>query len=279
MRGMTLGIVVAMMVLCAACSSSGSGRAVPGTTTSTVPAGATSTPPGASAGAQQLQGPAWSLTSSNAFTVPAQVDITATFANGTVGGASGCNSYSGSYDLHGNRITIGTLTTTRILCAPPVMGAEHAYLRTLVAAQTFVIEMGGTLQIVAGQGHVLDYGQQAQSVVGAWNVTGYLNHAATAIVAVIRDTHPTAVFAATGTVSGSTGCNTYRGGYEVNGASISIGPLASTRKLCPEVEGISNQEAGLVAALESAKTFSVRGDFLTLLDAHGQLVVDLQRTS
>ncbi|MEL6567623.1 MAG: META domain-containing protein [Pseudomonadota bacterium] len=36
------------------------------------------------------------------------------------------------------------------------------------------------------------------------------------------------------TVSGSAGCNSFNGAFTLDGAQIGFGPLATTRKLCPE---------------------------------------------
>jgi heat shock protein HslJ len=39
---------------------------------------------------------------------------------------------------------------------------------------------------------------------------------------------------AAGTVSGSAGCNTYRGPYTLDGSSLLVGLLTTTRKACPD---------------------------------------------
>jgi heat shock protein HslJ len=74
-----------------------------------------------------------------------------------------------------------------------------------------------------------------------------------------------------GTVSGTAGCNTYSGSYTIDGETITIGPLASTLKFCVEPEGVMEQETTYLGLLQSAETFSVRGDTLTVLN--GEMVV------
>jgi heat shock protein HslJ len=83
------------------------------------------------------------------------------------------------------------------------------------------------------------------------------------------ETHPvegsslTATFD-NGTVSGLAGCNSFTGGYTTDGDSIEIGPLASTLVFC---DGLMDQEAAYLGLLQSAETYSVDGDSLTLATA------------
>ncbi len=67
-----------------------------------------------------------------------------------------------------------------------------------------------------------------------------------------------------GTVSGVAGCNNYSGSYSIDGDSITIGPLASTLMSCGDQEGVVEQETAYLGLLQSAETFSVDGDTMTL---------------
>ena len=70
------------------------------------------------------------------------------------------------------------------------------------------------------------------------------------IVLPIDGTTVTAEFA-DDQVNGSAGCNTYFGGYETDGSSLSIGQLASTQAFCAEPDGTMDQEFGYLALLSS----------------------------
>ena len=74
----------------------------------------------------------------------------------------------------------------------------------------------------------------------------------------------TADFGKDGTLSGNSGCNTYSGGYKVNGDQITIGPLASTMMACSDPVGVMEQEAQYLAALQSAATYQIEGNVLQL---------------
>ena len=77
-------------------------------------------------------------------------------------------------------------------------------------------------------------------------------------------------------MTGSAGCNDYFAAYKTEGDNISIGPIGSTRKICAEPEGIMEQEQQYLAALETAATYSLRGDTLDLRTAEGARAVAFQ---
>ena len=63
---------------------------------------------------------------------------------------------------------------------------------------------------------------------------------------------------ASGTASGTSGCNTFSGPYAVDGQSLDIGPLTSTRKACPGP--VMATEQAYFAALEAVTTWAVPQD-------------------
>ena len=63
--------------------------------------------------------------------------------------------------------------------------------------------------------------------------------------------------------SGNSGCNGFSGPYVLQGASLRLGPLASTRRACTDEE-MNRQETALFQALESTRTWRVTGDTLVL---------------
>ena len=81
-------------------------------------------------------------------------------------------------------------------------------------------------------------------------------------VDVPEDADPPTLLLEDGNASGFGGCNTFTGGYELDGDSISIGPLAGTLMACElqkmAVEGV------YLPALEAADAWSIDGDELVL---------------
>ena len=76
-----------------------------------------------------------------------------------------------------------------------------------------------------------------------------------------------AQFTADGKVSGSAGCNQYSGKYTVSGSNITFDPsIATTMMACSQP--IMDQESAYLKMLGEAKTYTVKGDELTLTGAN-----------
>ncbi len=61
-------------------------------------------------------------------------------ANSSVSGSTGCNSYSGTYVVQGDKMTFGQMTQTLRACAAPeAMQQEQRYLRALAASGSYVV--------------------------------------------------------------------------------------------------------------------------------------------
>jgi putative lipoprotein len=73
-----------------------------------------------------------------------------------------------------------------------------------------------------------------------------------------------------GTVNGSTGCNQYSAPYTVDGDSLEIGAVASTRMACAPPRDEVERE--YVAALGLVTGWSMDGDELVLSDGEGELL-------
>ncbi|HSV85604.1 MAG TPA: META domain-containing protein [Levilinea sp.] len=78
-------------------------------------------------------------------------------------------------------------------------------------------------------------------------------------------------FDAGGAAGGNSGCNSYGGGYSLEGSRITFDEIGSTLMACLE-ENIMEQEAAYLGALLSAQEVSLEGDRLTITSDGGALV-------
>jgi len=79
------------------------------------------------------------------------------------------------------------------------------------------------------------------------------------------------VFDADGTVAGSASCNRMTGSYTVEGGTLTLSPLAVTRRMCT-VEALMEQESRVLSALEDVAGWRMERGLLILVDADGQLL-------
>jgi heat shock protein HslJ len=220
-----------------------------------------------------LEGTAWQLTALPDGATPDEgVVATAKFQDGRLGGTGGCNSFGADYTLDGDRLTIGAPASTMMACAEPIMAVEAAYLAALADVESYATT-GDTLTLAgAGGAPLLVFGPaETASLTGTqWQATG-INNGKGAVQSLIEGTTATVTFAEDGTLSGDGGCNTFRGTATVEGATLAVGPLAATAMACPEPEGLSEQEAAFLAALESSTRWAIDGQTLELRDDSGAL--------
>jgi heat shock protein HslJ len=272
-----LGLGGAVSLVGAACGDSDD-DAEPAATTSEAASTLGPSTSGAETGAvAPLEGSTWTLAADSPLDVPlGDVVVTAVFDAGTLNGESGCNTYTTSYEVSEGTMTVAPeIAVTAMACPEPQMAVEDEYLERLPRAATYTID-GSTLTLSDADGEtLLVYGTTAgaEGILGAWNLTSY--YTGDAVSSVSGDVTLTAEFTADG-VSGNGGCNQFNGPSTVDGQSITIGPLASTRAACPD-EALQQQETDYFAALELATSFAVTGDRLDLFRPGGTFAATLER--
>jgi heat shock protein HslJ len=84
----------------------------------------------------------------------------------------------------------------------------------------------------------------------------------------LAGTEPTITFEA-GQVSGTTGCNSFFGSYQVNGSNISVGVLGSTAMACEPP--LSEQEARIIERVGAAEAIELADGELQLVGPAGSL--------
>ncbi|MBI2863342.1 MAG: META domain-containing protein [Chloroflexi bacterium] len=102
----------------------------------------------------QFPGTQWSLVSFGPTTEPAPVSpatkLTLAFEEeGKLSGSAGCNNFSGTYTVDGNKLAVSRLASTLKACADPnLMAQETRYLAALQKASGYQLdEAGRTLRI------------------------------------------------------------------------------------------------------------------------------------
>lgn len=268
------------IVLAACTSTGGEPQVEPGATPTpetAVTEEATTAP-----GQDPLAGSIWTLASysdsSGAVMNPlSDNQVTAEFRDGGINGNASCNRYFGPYTLDGSGLAFGPLGQTEMYCTPEeLMAQERAYLAALSNVSAYRLEndqlvlldeKGSTLiTYTAGES---DREPQIELTGTTWLLTTY-NVGGDALTSALSGTRLTAVFSADGSVTGTSGCNSFGGPYSSEGNELSIGLLASTLMLCTD-EAVMGQEAAYLTALQAAATYQIIGDTLELYAVDGIL--------
>jgi heat shock protein HslJ len=254
-RGAAVVAVTSLVAIVLGCTPSG-------------PAPSSSTGPSPSASpTATLTDTAWSVTSINGAPMLANASPTMTFsADGQVAGTGGCNQYSAPYQTDGDKLTVGPISSTLMLCEGAVGAQETAFFNGLSGADTWLItgngdlELNGAAKVFASKGAA---GSPSPPASGAglggtaWNLA---EMGGTADFARIL---PTIEFGEDGSVSGFAGCNTFSGTFTTEGTTLTMSPLATTKIGCQRPA--SAVEAEYLNALSGVTNWEIdAGGRLTL---------------
>ena len=188
-----------------------------------------------------------------------------------------CNHGSGTYTVAGSGLTLQPGPMTQAACPPG--SQDTVFMRDLGRVATHVFDGENlVLNLEMDSGNMVFSPQPPVSLTGpAWQVLG-VNNGRGAVASVLLETQLDATFSVDGIVSGSTGCNAFRGLYTAAEPAISFGALITTRRPCPSEEA-TGQEQAFLAALGASTRYELRGDHLTLRDDAGAAQVDLVRST
>jgi heat shock protein HslJ len=230
-------------------------------------------------GEAKLVGPVWTLTALNGQPPLPVTAITAEYgADGRVTGSSGCNNYSGPYEVDGNKLSFGQpMASIMMACQPAVMAQEAVYMKALESVASYEIKDGKLTLYDGDKNAVAEFEVVKQGLEGtSWEVTSY-DTGTGAVTSVIIGTEITANFGEDGQLTGSAGCNNYVAEYETDGNNITISSaVATTRKACQE-EGVMKQENAYLAALETADTYKITGMDMEMRTSEGSKVAGFKR--
>jgi heat shock protein HslJ len=233
-----------------------------------------------------LSGTGWTLTGYILNGTTVQVlggsTVTLNFGNdGQITGTAGCNHYFASFEVKEAAISIGQAGSTEMYCGTPgVMDQESAYLTLLGQATTIAVD-NDRLTLADAKGSIIltftrTVPPATEPLVGTnWTLDSF--HTADAVSSGISGTNITAVFSDDGRVTGSAGCNRYFAQYTMTATSLSISGIGSTKMYCT-TPGVMQQETTYLASLDLVKTFTIKGNRLTVSDAKGTPVLSFVKS-
>ncbi len=236
--------------------------------------------PAAPLPAAELHGRSWALTALPGHKLPAGNLPNFRLESARVSGSDGCNRYAGAFSSSGaGRLQFGPeLMATMMGCPAPAQVLATTFAAVMLRATHYRLD-GQALSLMDGESRVLaQFSPMATELVGSrWQVISYHN-GKEAVVSVMPGSTLTLSFLQEGRVIGQAGCNSFGGTAKIQnqGQQLSLGDLATTRKVCFQPEGLMAQEAAYLKALDNVASGRREGDLLTLRDDDGALAATLQ---
>ena len=190
--------------------------------------------------------------------------ITMTIDGSQIGGTAACNLYGGTIERDGASIRISALTMTEMACDEPVMAAEAAYVAALADVTTAARD--GDRLALGGPEVELEFSLlppvPAAELIGTiWTLDSLIAGDA---VSSVSGEPATLQLRDDGTLSGSTGCRSFGGTYEVIGDEVRVTDLAADARACPDE--LAGQDDHVLAVVGDGFAVTIDGNRLTLSD-------------
>jgi heat shock protein HslJ len=197
-------------------------------------------------------------------------------ADGSATGSDGCNRFSTTYTTSRSTISFEPAASTMMACPEAVSNQATEFMTALTTANRYQMR-GGQLILLDGTQVLATFVAAKEDLAGTtWLVTGY-NNGREAVVSPLLGADIIVNIDDANLISGNAGCNDFFAQVQASGSTIEISGIGATRRLCTNPAGVMEQEAEFFAALESAATFTVEGDFIELRNADDAIAVHMVR--
>lgn len=225
-----------------------------------------------------LAGTNWVLSTLNGQLPLAGTTITMNFGeDGTVSGTDGCNRYTTTFTASRSTIEFEPAASTMMACPPAVATQASDFMAALDAANRYQLR-SGQLILLDGSTVLATFVAAKADLAGTtWVVTGY-NNGREAVVSPLLGADIIVNIDDANLISGNAGCNDFFATVQASeSGAIVIDSIGATRRQCSTPAGVMEQEAEFFAALESAATFTIDGDFIELRNADDAIAVHMVR--
>jgi heat shock protein HslJ len=219
-----------------------------------------------------LVGTSWSVVSIDGAPTLQDGPPTMDFAPDGVSGTTGCNRYSGTFRTDGQAMTISAGAMTEMACDGPRGDQEARFIAALPDIERWQLREDGFLELSGGATlvaepvvPVVDPPPAGDGDMPVSDVTG----TEWLLVAIdgnedLADVVPTLTVGQDGSLSGFAGCNQYNGQVAVDGATLAMGPLASTKMACGAPADLVEQR--YLEVLGAATRWSIDGNGRLILE-------------
>lgn len=213
--------------------------------------------------------------------------ISLRFDDGQLGASLGCNMLGARYELDGDRLVVGELSSTEMGCDPERHAQDEWFADLLGSEPTLVVD-GDVLTLTSGETVVRLVDRRVaepdRALVGTtWEVDGFADGQEPEDSAMSMAVEQPGIvrLEENGFVTGSDGCNSFGFSqtegegtdglrHDVEGDRVTFtGDAPSTLVACPDLEEYTDR---FWSALTGTATWSIDGDRLALVGEDGRVV-------
>ena len=211
---------------------------------------------------------------------PTQTGVmsTAVFsADGTITGSGGCNQYSAGYNVQENTIGISLPVSTAMACE---FGTEQeqAFFSALQTAVSYRLGLDA-LDITTGGNSILRFSAQHLALENVrWqlaSINGQLLPNGLIANVLFTPAGSPAALGQDNMISGTGGCNTFTGPYNLAGDTFTTGMLGMTLMMCDEA--VMQVEQAFLTGLASVQSYQITLNQLIMTTENGQFLLYADR--
>lgn len=222
-----------------------------------------------------LTGVRWGVDSLRAGDAPAEEAPEGAYlqigADGGAEGNYGCNGFSSTAETSGDSIAFTGTLSTEMLCEKGAMAFEDGMRGALEGGRLEADVGDGTLTLTTGDGTEIRLSEERTALLYGtkWTVDGLVGEGTARSLP--RAAEGKAWFTldrAAGKLTGSLGCNRVTAEATVRNGHVTLGPLATTRRMCSD--SLMETERTLQKLLEKKIEYVIDHESITLTSENGQ---------
>jgi heat shock protein HslJ len=209
--------------------------------------------------ADDLAGQAFESTDVTGYDLVEGTTIKLGFETDMVGAQAGCNTQSGGYTITDGALEVSAMLSTMKACDDALM-AQDTWLSEFLTSGPDITLDGDTLTLKGSDATISLEAETAPPLEGTtWVLTGTV--ATEAISSLPADAESTLTIT-DGQAAINTGCNSGSTTVEITDTTMTFGPIALTRKACPDE--ITTLENSVLAVFDGEVTYEIVGDNLKI---------------
>lgn len=194
-------------------------------------------------------------------------EVSLDFRDSEVTARAGCNTIIGSFQMEGETLAYTGGAMTEMGCEPELHDQDQWLLDFLESQPTVAVEGDGTVLLTSDSTEMALVDRAVAHpplpLEGTvWTVESIIS--ADVISSTPAEATATLTFDGEGSLGVEPGCNTGGGDYELDGDTITLGPIATTLMACEGAKG-ELENAVLDVLNKGELTVSIEGDTLTLM--------------